>query len=88
MILAIAAGAMMTVLVLIAQKVQLFPTISTYFADNSVPLAHGRNIVNVILVDFRAIDTLGEITVLSAAAIGVFAMLKLKMKSKESTKEM
>lgn len=83
-IVAVVAGAMMTVLVLIAQKIQLFPTISTYFAENSVPIAHGRNIVNVILVDFRAIDTLGEITVLAAAAIGVFAMLKLKMKSKES----
>ncbi|HEX9970718.1 MAG TPA: hydrogen gas-evolving membrane-bound hydrogenase subunit E [bacterium] len=81
-ILAVAAGGMMTVLVLIAQKIQLYPTIATYFAENSVPLAHGRNIVNVILVDFRAIDTLGEITVLSAAAIGVFAMLKLKIKSK------
>jgi len=82
-ILAVAAGGMMTVLVLIAQKIQLFPTISTYFAENSVPLAHGRNIVNVILVDFRAIDTLGEITVLSSAAIGVFAMLKLKMRSEK-----
>ena len=37
-----------------------------------------KNIVNVILVDFRALDTLGEITVLGVAAIGVFALLKLK----------
>ena len=76
----------MTVLVLIAQKVQLQPTISSYFAEKSYPLAHGRNIVNVILVDFRAIDTLGEITVLSVAAIGVYAMLKLRMDSKNSEK--
>jgi multicomponent Na+:H+ antiporter subunit A len=41
-------------------------------------LAHGRNVVNVILVDFRALDTMGEITVLSIAAIGVFALLKLR----------
>jgi multicomponent Na+:H+ antiporter subunit A len=40
-------------------------------------------VVNVILVDFRALDTLGEITVLSAAAIGVYALLKLKNKSNE-----
>jgi multicomponent Na+:H+ antiporter subunit A len=39
--------------------------------------AHGRNIVNVILVDFRALDTLGEITVLTTAAIGVLALLRL-----------
>jgi multicomponent Na+:H+ antiporter subunit A len=34
--------------------------------------------VNVILVDFRALDTLGEITVLAIAALGVFAMLRLR----------
>ncbi len=35
----------------------------------------GRNIVNVILVDFRGFDTLGEITVLATAALGVWSML-------------
>lgn len=84
--IAVSAGAVMTVLILIAQKVQLQPTISSYFAEKSYPMAHGRNIVNVILVDFRAIDTLGEITVLSVAAIGVYAMLKLKIDSKKSEK--
>jgi multicomponent Na+:H+ antiporter subunit A len=43
----------------------------------ALPRGHGRNIVNVILVDFRALDTLGEITVLGIAAIGVYALLKL-----------
>ena len=42
-----------------------------------MPLAHGRNIVNVILVDFRALDTMGEITVLATAAIGVRAVFRL-----------
>jgi multicomponent Na+:H+ antiporter subunit A len=36
-------------------------------------------VVNVILVDFRALDTLGEITVLSVAAIGVYALLRLRL---------
>lgn len=85
-IIAASTGAIMTTLVLIAQKIQLQPTISSFFAENSYPLAHGRNIVNVILVDFRAIDTLGEITVLSVAAIGVYAMLKLRMDSKKTEK--
>ncbi|MBP1679400.1 MAG: dehydrogenase (quinone), partial [Bacteroidetes bacterium] len=40
-------------------------------------LANGRNVVNVILVDFRALDTLGEITVLGAAGLGVFALLRI-----------
>lgn len=52
--------------------------ISDFMAANSLPLAQGRNVVNVILVDFRALDTLGEITVLAVAALGVFAMLRLK----------
>lgn len=48
-----------------------------YFAENSVLKAHGRNIVNVILVDFRALDTMGEITVLATAALGVRALLQI-----------
>jgi multicomponent Na+:H+ antiporter subunit A len=40
-----------------------------------VPLAHGRNLVNVIIVDFRALDTLGEITVLALAAFAAAAVL-------------
>ena len=48
-----------------------------YFVENGPALAHGRNIVNVILVDFRAFDTLGEITVLATAAIGVRALLRI-----------
>lgn len=54
--------------------------LGTYFAQNSAVLAHGRNIVNVILVDFRALDTLGEITVLATAAIGVRALLQIGRK--------
>ena len=40
--------------------------------------AYGRNLVNVILVDFRALDTMGEITVLGLAAVGVYTLLKLR----------
>jgi multicomponent Na+:H+ antiporter subunit A len=38
--------------------------------------AHGRNVVNVILVDFRSFDTYGEIIVLAIAAVGIFSLLK------------
>jgi multicomponent K+:H+ antiporter subunit A len=51
-------------------------TISRYFLDNSVPGGGGTNVVNVILVDFRGFDTLGEITVLAIAAIGIYALLE------------
>src|SRR5690606_32565772 len=43
--------------------------LSDFFRAASVPQAHGRNLVNVIIVDFRALDTLGEITVLALAAL-------------------
>ena len=72
------AGALMGGITLIATSVQWHAPISGYFADNSLPRAHGRNIVNVILVDFRGLDTLGEITVLAVAGVGVLALLKLK----------
>jgi multicomponent Na+:H+ antiporter subunit A len=78
--IAVCAGALMTALVLSSIGGQLFPTISRYFAENAYTLGHGRNVVNVILVDFRGIDTLGEITVLGISAIGVFALLKLREK--------
>jgi multicomponent Na+:H+ antiporter subunit A len=75
---ALAGGLTMGVLTLVATSVQIHPTISGYFLEHSVPAAHGRNVVNVILVDFRAADTLGEISVLGVAAVGVFALLKLR----------
>ncbi|MEX1117944.1 MAG: hydrogen gas-evolving membrane-bound hydrogenase subunit E, partial [Terrimicrobiaceae bacterium] len=82
-VLALIFGGVMTVLVLVAFhfKSSTAP-ISEYMGENSLPLAYGRNVVNVILVDFRALDTLGEITVLAIAALGVFAMLKLRPSTK------
>jgi multicomponent K+:H+ antiporter subunit A len=52
-----------------------YETIAGYYLENSVPGGGGRNVVNVILVDFRGFDTLGEITVLVIAALGIYAML-------------
>ncbi|HSO80397.1 MAG TPA: hydrogen gas-evolving membrane-bound hydrogenase subunit E, partial [Chromatiaceae bacterium] len=52
-----------------------FESMAPYFIANSVPKGGGANVVNVILVDFRGFDTLGEITVLALAALGVSAML-------------
>src|SRR5690606_23410614 len=49
-------------------------SLSDFFREASYPLAHGRNLVNVIIVDFRALDTLGEITVLALAALAAVAV--------------
>jgi multicomponent Na+:H+ antiporter subunit A len=82
-VVSLAAGALMTLLVLAATTITLDPTLSRFFAERSYPEGHGRNVVNVILVDFRALDTMGEITVLSLAAVGVYAMLKLRPSPEE-----
>jgi multicomponent Na+:H+ antiporter subunit A len=82
-VVALAGGAVMTLIVL-ATAVAHHPTpLKNYFAQASVPLAHGRNVVNVILVDFRALDTLGEITVLAVAALGVLALRRLRAEPTE-----
>jgi multicomponent Na+:H+ antiporter subunit A len=75
---AVFAGAIMTLLMLAALDIQYFDSISSYYIENSYGLAFGKNIVNVILVDFRQLDTLGEIFVLGLAAMGVYSMVKLR----------
>jgi len=53
-----------------------YETIAGWFVDNAVPGGGGTNVVNVILVDFRGFDTLGEITVLAIAAVGIWMLLR------------
>jgi multicomponent Na+:H+ antiporter subunit A len=77
-LVALGAGGLMTTLVLISSRLHFAPPISHFYVAQSLPAAHGRNIVNVILTDFRALDTLGEITVLAVAGLGVHAILKLR----------
>jgi multicomponent Na+:H+ antiporter subunit A len=74
--IACGVGVMMTLLVLKAQVVQTHPAISNTLVEWSYALAKGKNVVNVILVDFRALDTLGEITVIALAAVGVHMLWK------------
>src|SRR5690606_3186066 len=80
LVIAVGVGIFMTGLVLTAGAVNLAPKISEWHIENSYPKGKGHNIVNVILVDFRALDTMGEITVLSIAALGAIALLKLRPK--------
>lgn len=77
---AVLGGALMTLMMLIVSTHSTGSRLASYFAENSLPLAYGRNIVNVILVDFRSFDTLGEITVLALAAMGVFSLIRLAVK--------
>jgi len=76
--LAVVFGGVMTVLVLAVSAANAARPVAEFFTESSRPRAGGRNIVNVILVDFRGFDTLGEITVLGIAALGAFALIKLR----------
>lgn len=79
----LAAGAMIALLTFSAAVDPTSSRLREFYAEAAPTLAHGRNIVNVILVDFRALDTLGEITVLSVAAVGVAALLRIAASEKE-----
>ncbi|PZX17259.1 multicomponent Na+:H+ antiporter subunit A [Breznakibacter xylanolyticus] len=79
-IIATVVGVFVTIVVLEARFVNVVPPISQFFIDHSLLKAFGHNIVNVILVDFRAMDTLGEITVLALAASGVVALVNVGQK--------
>jgi len=76
-LVSLAAGGLVTGIVWRVTAEPHPASLTDYYALNSVALAKGRNVVNVILVDFRALDTLGEITVLAAAALGVAALMYL-----------
>lgn len=73
-VIAIAAGGGVAALIW-AVLTRPHQTIADYFLANSVSGGGGTNVVNVILVDFRGYDTLGEITVLAIAGLGIYAML-------------
>jgi multicomponent K+:H+ antiporter subunit A len=72
--LAVAAGGG-TMALVYAVLTRPFQTISDYHMANSVPGGGGHNVVNVILVDFRGYDTFGEISVLTIAALGIYALI-------------
>lgn len=76
LVLSIFVGMLGFFFVLFTVSQPFFPEIGNYFLLNSVALGHGGNVVNVLLVDFRAFDTYGEVTVLGIAAIGGYAVLR------------
>lgn len=79
------AGCFGLVITLICLEVLTVPQrteISSFYGQNSFLQAHGKNVVNVIIVDFRGADTMMEISVLSLSAIGVYSLIKLMAKEK------
>lgn len=81
-VLSITFGILMTITIIEVLNESVDKVTSAYYAENAYKLAKGKNIVNVILVDFRGIDTMIEIVVLAISALGVFGLLKSKFSEK------
>jgi multicomponent Na+:H+ antiporter subunit A len=77
-VISIGVGLVVTVLALSANGNKMFKSISSFY-ENAYELAGANNIVNAILVDFRGFDTMLEILVLSAAGLGVYVLIKLRL---------
>jgi multicomponent Na+:H+ antiporter subunit A len=76
-VVACAIGVLVPLFALAASGARSAPSVAGEYMQRSVPEAGGRNVVNVILVDFRGFDTMGEITVLAIAALGVVNLVRV-----------
>jgi multicomponent Na+:H+ antiporter subunit A len=76
LLLAVLSGGVVASLCAAAASMSLPADLTAFVDSQSYPSALGKNVVNVILVDFRALDTLGEIIVVAAAALGVVAWVR------------
>lgn len=74
-VLAIGVGVTMALVAIIATQARMFDPISVDFAELAYELGHGKNVVNVALVDLRGWDTMGELSVLVLAATGVASLV-------------
>ena len=66
-----------TILLLGVVQMPFDERLSEFFLANAYEIAHGRNVVNVILVDYRALDTLGEIAVVMAAGLAILVLVRM-----------
>lgn len=73
-VLGLTLGALVTMTMLVAVSGEADPAMVRYFGERSYVEAHGRNVANVIIVDFRALDTLGEITVVAVTFMAVWPL--------------
>ncbi len=57
--------------------------VATYYTEQAVPGGGGTNVVNVILVDFRGFDTLGELLVVTVAAVAILVLVTMRTRGEE-----
>jgi multicomponent Na+:H+ antiporter subunit A len=79
-----AVGVFVTLAALTMAAQQPDRSVSEEIVASSLPVGEGKNVVNVILVDIRALDTLGEITVILVAALGIHSLIRMAGRREES----
>jgi multicomponent Na+:H+ antiporter subunit A len=77
-VIAVACGLGFALYLLKVLETPFDNTLSAFFGDYSKTLAHGANVVNVIIVDFRGSDTLGEIAVVTITGLAILALIRLR----------
>ncbi|MDB5526306.1 MAG: nuoL [Rhizobium sp.] len=83
--IAVACGLGFTLFLLRAVEVPFNTELTTFFSQYSKTVAHGANVVNVIIVDFRGTDTLGEIAVVVITGLAILALIRLRADKPGST---
>jgi multicomponent Na+:H+ antiporter subunit A len=82
--LSLLVGATVTVTVLVTTSATPEKSIMDYYVGRAIPQGGGGNVVNVILVDFRGLDTLGEISVIAMAALSVLTLVAMRERGEAS----
>lgn len=94
LLLSITVASIIVLTLLLILGLDFNNSVSDFYIENSVPQAYGRNIINVILVDFRALDTFGEVAVMLFSLLAARPLLRelkrqtgLLKRSKENEQE-
>src|SRR5690606_2764840 len=82
-LLSVAVGVFVAAPTIVAVSARVDPSISAEYLARALPEGDGRNVVNVIIVDFRGLDTLGEISVLTTAALGVIGLVRATRRERQ-----
>ncbi|MBB4007260.1 putative monovalent cation/H+ antiporter subunit A [Allorhizobium taibaishanense] len=75
---ALACGTGLMLMLLKVTQVPFDPVLTAFFNTYSKTIAHGANVVNVIIVDFRGVDTLGEIAVVTVTGLAILALIRIR----------
>jgi multicomponent Na+:H+ antiporter subunit A len=82
--ISLACGIAFMLLLLSVTQLPFDASLSEFFTRYSLSIAHGANIVNVILVDFRGTDTWGEIAVVMVAGLAILSLIRIRARPREA----